>query len=95
MFGILLSALNAVLSFVFRTVVIKFIVFTALYWVVAELVGAVSSWLPTGSTLSSAFGGISAATWYFLDLFAFSTGLPILVSAYLTRFLIRRLPVIG
>jgi hypothetical protein len=36
-----------------------------------------------------------SAAWYFLDLFAFSTGLPIIISAFLTRFLIRRLPVIG
>lgn len=95
MFGILLSALNAVLGFVLRTVVVKFVVFTALYWIVSELVGAITSWLPTGSALTSAFGGISAATWYFLDLFAFSAGLPILVSAFLTRFIIRRIPVIG
>lgn len=95
MFGILLSALNSVLGWVFRGVVVKFVVFTALYLVVAELVGAMTSWLPTGAALTSAFAGIGAGTWYFLDLFAFSVGLPLLISAFVTRFIIRRIPVIG
>jgi hypothetical protein len=95
MFGILLSAFNSVLGWLVRTVVIKFVVFTALYMIVAELVSVMSSWLPTGTSLTNAFAGISAASWYFLDMFAFSTGVPLIISAYLTRFIIRRVPVIG
>lgn len=95
MFGILLSAGNALLAWLVRGVLVKFVVFIALYWVVAELVAVMAGWLPSGSGLTSAFGGISAGTWYFLDLFAFSSGLPLLVSAFLTRFLVRRIPVIG
>jgi hypothetical protein len=95
MFGILLSALNSVLAWAFRALVIKFVVFTALYLVVYELVAVMASWLPSGASLTSAFAGIGAGTWYFLDLFAVSVGVPLLVSAYLTRFIIRRIPVIG
>lgn len=95
MFGILLSALNSILGWVFRGLVIKFVVFTALYLIVFELVSVMASWLPSGASLSSAFAGIGAGTWYFLDLFAVSVGVPLLVSAYLTRFIIRRIPVIG
>lgn len=95
MFGILLSAGNALLGWLVRGVLVKFVVFIALYWVVAELVAVMAGWLPSGSGLTSAFGGISAATWYFLDLFAFSTGLPLVVSAMVTRFFIRRVPVVG
>ena len=95
MFGILLSAGNSLLAWLVRGVVVKFVVMISLYWIVAELVGVMSGWLPNGSGLTSAFGGIGAATWYFLDLFAFSTGMPLLISAYVTRFLIRRIPVIG
>lgn len=95
MFGILLSALNSVLAWAFRALVIKFVVFTALYLVVYELVSVMASWLPCGASLTSAFAGIGAGTWYFLDMFAVSVGVPLLVSAYLTRFIIRRIPVIG
>lgn len=95
MFGILLSAGNALLGWLVRGVLVKFVVMVALYWIVAELVGVMVTWLPTGAGLTSAFGGISAATWYFLDLFAFSNGVPLLIAALVTRFMIRRIPVIG
>lgn len=95
MFGILLSAGNALLGWLVRGVLVKFVVFIALYWVVAELVAVMAGWLPSGNGLTSAFAGIGAGTWYFLDLFAFSSGLPLLVSAFVTRFLVRRIPVIG
>lgn len=95
MFGILLSALNSALGWAFRAIVIKFVVFTALYWIVYELVSVMASWLPSGASLTSAFAGIGAGTWYFLDLFAVSVGVPLLISAHLTRFIIRRIPVIG
>ena len=95
MFGILLSAGNALLGWLVRGVLVKFVVMIALYWIVAELVSVMASFLPTGSGLTSAFGGIGAATWYFLDLFAFSNGAPLLIAALVTRFLIRRIPVIG
>lgn len=95
MFGILVSAFNLILGWLVRSVLVKFIVFFALYFVTTQFVGVIASWLPTGSSLTSAFGGVSAATWYFLDLFALSVGLPAVISACLTRFIIRRLPVIG
>ena len=95
MFGILVSAFNLILGWLVRSVLVKFVVFFALYFVTTQFVGVIASWLPTGSGLTSAFGGVSAATWYFLDLFALSVGLPAVISACLTRFIIRRLPVIG
>lgn len=95
MFGILLSAGNALLGWLVRGAVVKFVVFMALYWIVFELVSVLVGMLPDSSNLNSAFAGISAATWYFLDLFAFSTGFPLVVSAFVTRFIVRRIPVIG
>lgn len=38
MFGILISALNTLLGFVFRSLIIKFVVFFALYFVVQGFV---------------------------------------------------------
>lgn len=97
MFGILMSAFNSVLGFVFRVVIIKFIVFFALFYVVHGLTSVmVSHLLPSGDAgLSGAFGGLTSGMWYFLDLMAFSVGFPMVLSAWVTGFIIRRLPVIG
>ena len=95
MWGLLLSAVNALLGFVFRSAVVKFVVFFALYFVVTEFVGLLTPLLPDASGIGGALGGIPATVWYFLDLFNVSAGIPIVLSAYVTRFVIRRIPVIG
>jgi hypothetical protein len=95
MFGIFLSALNSILGFVFRSFIVKFVLYFGLYFVTTEFISVIDSLLPNASTLNSAFAGISSGVWYFLDLFAFSQGLPLLMSAVITRFIIRRLPIIG
>ena len=38
---------------------------------------------------------IGSGTWYFLNVFQVTQGLSLVVSAYATRFVIRRIPVIG
>lgn len=95
MFGIVLSALNAVLTFVVRSIIVKFVVFFGLFFITTEFIAVISSILPTGSDLSAALGGIPGDVWYFLDLFNVSAGIPVLLSAWVTRFVIRRIPVIG
>jgi len=95
MFGIVLSALNAVLAFLVRSILVKFVVYFALFFVTTEFIAVISDILPTGSDLSSALGGVPADVWYFVDLFNVSAGIPILLSAWVTRFIIRRIPVIG
>jgi hypothetical protein len=100
LFGIFLSAINTALAFLLRSVLIKFVTFFALFFVVKEFVNfMVSSNLYPGatqaSTLSQAFGGIPNSVWYFLDLFSATTGFSTVISAFATRFIIRRIPVIG
>jgi Protein of unknown function (DUF2523) len=95
MFGIFLSALNSILGFVFRSIIVKFILYFGLYFVTTEFISVIDSLLPNASTLNGAFSSISSGVWYFLDLFAFSQGLPLVMSAVITRFMIRRLPIIG
>lgn len=95
MFGIVLSALNAALGWVFRSVIVKFFVFFGLYFVTVEFMQVLLPLLPNASSLNGAFSGIGSPVWYFLDLFAFSQGLPLVLSALATRFIIRRLPIIG
>ena len=95
MFGIFLSALNAILGFVFRSVIVKFAVFFGLFFVTTEFMQILGGLLPDGNALSSALGGIPPSVWYFLDLFNVTAGIPVLLSAWVTRFVIRRIPVIG
>lgn len=95
MFGILMSSVWTAFNWLFRAVVVKAVVFMAFYAVVTLLVAYLASMLPTASTLSGALSGIPSDIWYFLDYMAFSAGAPLVVSAYATRFLIRRMPVIG
>jgi len=100
LFGILLSALQSVLGFVLRSVIVKFVIFYAIYFVVREFVPVLTSYGffsggSKASALSSALSIIPSSVWYFLDLMNFSMGVSMVLSAYVTRFIIRRIPVIG
>lgn len=97
MFGILLSAFNVVLGFVVRSIIGRFFAYFVMYFITTEFVAVLQSAgiLPSASALTGAFGGIGSDVWYFMDLCAFGYGVPLLVSAYATRFIIRRIPVIG
>jgi hypothetical protein len=98
--GILLSAFHSILSFVIRSVLVKFVTFFALFFIVKEFVNVlISSNLYPGATqassLSSALSGMPSAVWYFLDLFSFSTGVSLVIASFASRFIIRRIPLIG
>ena len=95
MFGIFLSALNSVLGWVFRSFLVKFGVFFALYFITSEFVGLIVQLIPNTSSVSGTMSAIGSGTWYFLNVFQVTQGLSLVVSAYATRFVIRRIPVIG
>lgn len=97
MYGILLSALNTILAFVIRSIIVKFVIFFALFFISTEFVKVLvsSGALPNANSVGSSLGSIPSAVWYFLDLFNISNGIPLILSAYATRFIIRRIPVIG
>jgi len=95
MFGILLSALNVIVGFIFRSIIIKFVLYFALWFVTTEALSILTSYLPTSSALTGALSGISPGVWYFLDLFSVTYGIPTVLSAFVTRFIIRRVPLIG
>jgi hypothetical protein len=67
----------------------------ALYFVIQDLLSFLGSFVPTPSSLTGALASLDSGTWYFLDLMCFSTGLPLVVTAVVYRFLIRRMPLIG
>lgn len=90
--------LAPLVTWVFRDVVVKFIVFAAVFALVAFLVPKAIAFLgdfisPGG--LTNAFSAVSPGVWFFLDFFQLAYGLPLVISAGVARFLIRRLPLIG
>ena len=95
MFGIFLSALNVLLGFIFRSLVVKLITFFALFFVTTEFIQLVIPLLPGATSLTSAFAVQAPGVWYFLDLFKIGFGVSACLSAFVTRFIIRRIPMIG
>lgn len=90
--------LAPVVGFFLREVVVKFVVFAAVFALVAFLVPLAVGYLaPHIGTagLSSAFSGLGSGVWFFVDFLNLAYGLPLVISAAVARFLIRRLPVIG
>jgi hypothetical protein len=80
---------------VFRSILVKFVLFFALYFITSEFIGFIVVLLPGTGAVDSALSGIGTATWYFLDVFQIQTGIAMVVSAYATRFAIRRMPILG
>lgn len=94
----ILAIFAPILQFLFREVAVKFLVLTAVFAVLAvfvpKAIELVLPWVGVTS-LNSVFNGLDAGVWFILDFFALDYGLPLLLSASVTRFLIRRLPFIG
>jgi len=96
MFDIVAGAL----TWIFRAAVIKFCLSIALFavlaflWPVLLLILDKTGFLSV-SALDSALSSIPSGVMWFIGAFQFGSGLKIMLSAYATRFLIRRLPVIG
>ena len=95
MFGVIFSALNSLLGFVFRTVVIKFAVFFGLWFVVTAFIPVLKTLLPNFLNIAPLFDNLPDGVIYFLNLAQFNHGFSLCVSAFITRFIIRRIPVIG
>lgn len=95
MYAILFSAFNAALGWFVRSVIAKFFVFFALFFVTTEFLSVLVDRLPNGQAMGGALGGLPPSMWYFLDLVHFDVGLPTVISAWVLRFMIRRIPLIG
>lgn len=95
MFGILVSALNVLLGFLLRQAVFKTITLFVIYFIIQAFIGALFQYLPNALDLSAAMNSIPSGVWWFLDLFNVSVGAPMILSAYVSKFLIRRIPLIG
>jgi Protein of unknown function (DUF2523) len=98
MFALLRSAFNYGAGLFLKTGIVKWgVMFAAFYLISDLLVILLELALPAGGiqALNSAFSGIPSEMWFFMNLFQISYGIPLIISAFITRFIIRRLPIIG
>lgn len=95
MFTIFKQAGIFLLNLVFSTGALKFLGFGLLFLLVELVIQVLWDLLPDWMTLNGIFSFMTPEMWWFLDLINFSFGAPLILSAYATRFLIRRLPIIG
>jgi Protein of unknown function (DUF2523) len=87
-----------IVSWIFREILIKFAVLTGMMAVVVFLVPFAVNYLGgfvDSTSLSNAFNSLPGGLLWLLAYFRLDYGLPLLISAAVSRFLIRRLPVIG
>jgi hypothetical protein len=97
MFAFFSSLLNTALNWIFRLGTIKFVVFGALSLLLAPLMELLMG-LITGSGLDqipSLVQSLPAGILFYLQVFRLDVGIPMIVAAMLTKFFIRRLPVVG
>jgi len=97
MFAILFSAFNAALGWFVRGVVLKFVAMSVLFFVITEIINAVVTRLDLSpvTNLGNNINNLPASLLYFLGVFRLDVGLPMILSAMLVAFIIRRLPIIG
>ena len=81
-----------------REVVLKFVALTVIF-ILAKTFSDVAVQYLQGmletSGISGAFGNLPESVWYFVSVFKVDIGIQLTLSAYATRFLIRRLPLVG
>ncbi|EAS1759809.1 DUF2523 domain-containing protein [Salmonella enterica] len=95
MFGIMTSVLYGVLGFLLRSVIVKFTVFFALYFIVQEFVPLILDMVNRQLPLLVLISSIPDSLKYFFNVFKVIDGINIILSAFVTRFIIRRIPIIG
>ncbi len=89
---------TAALAWFLRSALLKATVLTILFALVSLLASTVITHLGPyigTSGLNNAFASIQPGMWFFIDALRLDYGLPLVISAYIARFLIRRMPVIG
>ena len=96
--GLLITFLKGILSFIFTKTVPKFFFFAGLYYVVLEFTPVIISLIGGDAfvqNINSALSSLPSGVLYFMSLFKLGTGLEIVLSAYVVRFIIKRIPIIG
>lgn len=84
-----------IVNWIFRNVIVKFVILTCVYLVVTLLLPMMLSILSPYlgvDVLTNAFTSLPPMTWYFLDMFRLDVGLPVMLSLGVTLFVLRRVP---
>lgn len=92
----MLAAIYTAMGFLLRSIVVKFVLLFGLFYVVQEFIPVLLSIVNVSPLpLVNLFAQLPDSVWYFLNLFQVPSGISLMVSAIITRFIIRRIPVIG
>lgn len=97
LFSWLGSLLWQAVNWIFRLNIVKFIAFGAVFVVLEVLRPLLDQLVQSAGleTIGQAFGGLPNDVRFYLAVFKVDVGVPLVVAAALTRFFIRRLPVVG
>lgn len=95
MFKILVSFFTIIQRWLLKGPLYKFVIFTSLYLFCMDAFEYVGDLLPDMTSLQTAFHGLPSFAIYLLLLFRVDVGIGMILSAYATRFIIRRIPIIG
>lgn len=100
MFGIMTSALNGSLRFLFYSATIKFVITSAFVLIFSHFAFYITNNLLKDNVQSLAqikgfFDVMGPESWFFIHLFRMDFGLPVIFSTLGARFLLRRIPIIG
>ena len=93
----MLSLFNSLLGWIFRLSTIKFVVFGALALVLGPLMALIMGLIDAAGVadIGSIFSALPNDVVFYLAVFRLDVGIPIIVSAMLVKFFIRRLPIVG
>lgn len=94
----MLSFFVPMLQWVFRTVLIKFVVVAVVMVGIGIAIPIIAGYIAQfagASSLTQVFSGIPAGVWWWMDIFRLDYGVPLLISSHVAAFVIRRLPVVG
>lgn len=92
----LAKAFSGMLSFIFSTAILKFVLFGLVFLAITEIVPIIIEvFIPEESDLASLFSDIPSEVAYYLAFFKVDVGIKTIISAFSARFLIRRIPFVG
>lgn len=97
MYALLISIFSYAYNLVFRAGLVKMMMFFALTYIIFEALNFIKSLINVYNfdALTNLFNALPSEIWYFLNIFAFAFGIKLIIGALITRFIIRRLPIVG
>jgi len=97
MWSVVYAAIKAALGWIVSGAVVKFVIFSAIAYVVAAVVSVITDNVDFEGIagIGGLMSGLPADFLYYFGVFRLDVGIPMLIAAYVVRFGIRRLPIVG